>query len=492
VAGLLAGAMGAAWAQAPASAPAAAGSIGRLPAGWRALHRQAGWQTALAGQTVVILEEGFTHLRGLDVAGRPLWRTKYQDGPRGMQQLFVIDGRPLMYGGETLSRLDPRTGKVESQQRVPYLSGSFPREYGGGCWLNDSHGACALSCDCSFQLADCASGAPVGPRYDFDRICRYSHRQGGGMGPKSCGCWGKSGALVARSGSVLVAALHGLARQGHRDFPGNAVVGVHARTGKEVWRTPSVREPASYIDGAGITPSGRTCYLADAFGSLTALDCATGRTLWAVKPPEAEPPHRPESWVTGLREPAGIFFFTGATATLYAERTGKVLWSVKTPGVVLAAPRGHLPTGYVATRGTGTPGALLLLDPRTGAGSTRIEVPRKGAAFFDVGDGRTLVQMDREILVHDRRGAVVARTTLPFSAKLTLGDRLVAAAGTEGLVVLDGATLEERGRLSGWFTVIALEQALGPRRLLCERLGDTYGHEAKLRQILLLEIASIG
>jgi hypothetical protein len=409
-----------------------------------------------------------------------------------MQQLFIVDGRPLMYGGERLSSLDPRTGKVESQQPVPFLAGSFPREHGSGCWLNDARGACYLSCDCSFQLVECKNGARVGPRYDFDRICRYSHRQGGGMGPKSCGCWGKSGTLVGRSGEVLVAALHGLQREGHGAFPGNAVVGVHARSGKQVWRVPADREPASYIDGAGVTPSGKTCYLADAFGALTALDCASGRTLWAVKPRGAEPPHRPESWVVGLGEPAAIFYFTGERATLYAEHTGKPLWSVETPGAAFAAVRGHLPTGYVANRGTGKPGALLLLDPSTGAVATRIDLPAKGAGFLDGGGGRVLVKLDREVRLHDARGAVVARARLPFAATLTVGDRLVAAAGTEGLIVLDKATLKERGRLPGWFTVSGVEKALGPRRLLCERLGDKVHHEPKLRQILLLEVASVG
>jgi hypothetical protein len=94
--------------------------------------------------------------------------------------------------------------------------------------------------------------------------------------------------------------------------------------------------------------------------------------------------------------------------------------------------------------------------------------------------------------VQDARGAVVARATLPFSATLSVGERLVTAAGTAGLVVLDRATLQERGRLSGWFTVAALEPALGPRRLLCERLGDEHHREPKLRQILLLEVTSRG
>jgi outer membrane protein assembly factor BamB len=484
---------GAAWAQTPAGPPPRPAAVDPLPAGWRALHQQAGWQAALAGQTVVIVEEGFTHLRGLDGAGRPVWRTRYQDAPRGIQQLFVIDGQPLMYGGERLTRLDPRTGTVESQRPVPFLAGSFSREHGGGPWLNDAHGACALSGDCSFQLVDCRSGAPVGPRYDFQRLCRYSHRAGGGLGPKSCGCWGKGGALLGRSGDVLVAALQGLRRTGPNDLPGDVALGVHARTGKEVWRVRTDREPASYVDGAGVTPSGRTCWLADAFGALTALDCASGRKLWAVNPPGAEPPHRPDSWITGLREPAAIFHFDGDKATLYAERAGKALWSVATKGAAFAAVRGHLPTGYVATRGTGKPGALLLLHPRTGAVATRIDVPDKGASFFDAGDGRTLVLVDRDLRLHDAHGSVLARARLPFAAKLTVGDRLVAAAGTEGLVALDRATLKERGRLRGWYEVRAVEGALGARRVLCERLGDTLHHDAtRPRQILLLEMASGG
>jgi CBS domain-containing protein len=119
-------------------------------------------------------------------------------------------------------------------------------------------------------------------------------------------------------------------------------------------------------------------------------------------------------------------------------------------------------------------------------------VPRKVSSFFGAGDGRTLLLVDREVRLHDARGALVASAALPFAATITIGDRLVAAASTAGLVVLDKATLKERGRLAGWFTVTALEKALGPGRLLCERLGDGHTTRSQLRQILLLELASGG
>lgn len=70
-----------------------------LPAGFRALYQQLGWQAIVVDGTVVVVEAGFTHPRGIDDKGQTRWRTQYPPAPRGIQELFAFAGGALVYAG---------------------------------------------------------------------------------------------------------------------------------------------------------------------------------------------------------------------------------------------------------------------------------------------------------------------------------------------------------------------------------------------------------
>ena len=470
------------------SAQSQAGPSFALPAGFRALYQQPAWQARVVGDTIVIVEEGFTHLRGIDRNGKTRWRTQYQPAPRGMQELFAPAGVALMYAGERLVGVNPQSGAIQADTKVPFLTGSFGRDADTGCWLNHSNGACSVSCACSFQLVSCKDGSSIGPHYDFNRICREERGLHSNSRSSSCGCWGHDGTLVGRSGDVLVASLNGLrATATAAPVRPRIAVGVDARSGAEVWQHEVATEPASYVNGAGVSASGRTCWLGDAMGALTAIDCQSGKLLWHVQSQNASPPHMPESWVAAVAAPPGIFHFSREGATLYDERSGTPLWTRSTTGLAFAVPRGALPKGASVSRDAGE---FLVLDPSTGQTTAKFTLESKGATVFDAGRGQYLIQRGRAVRLHDRYGGLLAQATLPCDGTIELGDQLLVVTSTEMLAVLDLRTLALRGSFAGWFAAVAVEKELGARRLLIERYGDRYyTGEQKIRQLALIEVA---
>ncbi|MEZ4463984.1 MAG: hypothetical protein R3F43_05535 [bacterium] len=112
------------------------------------------------------------HLRGLDRDGKPRWRKRFQAEARGIQALFVHDGRVLLYAGEQARWVDAATGERGPAIPVPYLSSpGHP-----GCWLNPRRRRLRLLLPCEFRFAQ-ADGAPLGGPYRFHQPLRARLRR---------------------------------------------------------------------------------------------------------------------------------------------------------------------------------------------------------------------------------------------------------------------------------------------------------------------------
>ncbi|MEZ4469859.1 MAG: PQQ-binding-like beta-propeller repeat protein [bacterium] len=412
-------------------------------------------QVVAVGDRLVALEPDLLHLRGLDRDGKPRWRKRFQAEARGIQALFVHDGRVLLYAGEQARWVDAATGERGPAIPVPYLSSpGHP-----GCWLNHVGGAYAFYCPCEFRFAQ-ADGAPLGEPYRFHQRCERDYDGNG----SSCGCWGSSGDLIGRAGDLALARVEEpptpAERHEKRSHYGDLLVAVSVKTGQEVWRQPApLGQAATYIGGLGVLPDGRTFFNADAAGRITAHDAATGGLLWRDPPADAdgERPHQPGSRVVVV-PPDGLFFFANGQATLFDARSGQVRWRHALPDARLA-----LPATATEPLGVQGPGPIHLLRPADGQPAAVLTLTAEAGHLLPVGD-RVIVRDGSTLRLHAPDGTLIGRATGVGSAAPVLVNGLVAQAGPDGMAFFDPATLAPLGAVAGDDATV--EPAPGPRRVL--------------------------
>ncbi len=399
------------------------------------------WDVQLIPNRVVVLDDGFLSASALDpLTGQAAWTQRLQSAPaRGMHGLLLDRGNVLAWFADTVYVLDGATGKLARSYKTVV--------HGGECGLWSIEGACAQVCPCRFQIADCATGALLGKPYDGTR-----HEEIDPDGGRSSGCWDGGGFLTGRAGNVatLTSVDHGT-KEGLR-----VTAAVDLVTGKEAWRRAEASSPQTYETGH--TPDGKTCWFSVRDGALVVVECATGAPLWTTKAPPS-PREVPRHLVSSA--PRGTLFEQLRTsATLYAERTGKRVWSVKLPAATIAWVKGG---GQPLGSGLDKVTAIAILDPATGRKLGTIPVPA-GATVTPDPAGGALIHTARELRRYTATGAPSGRVPVVVES-LAIGESLIAITTATALVVLDHASLSELGRIEGATGTAYAEGLLGPRRM---------------------------
>jgi len=394
------------------------------------------WGIASAGGKLVVIDDGLLSVTGIDAAtGARAWTTKVQATPaRGTHDLVVDRGTVLAWFADKAHVIDTSTGKlVRSYETIEHANKC-------GLWVNE--GMCARVCECSFALADCATGTLRSPTYQGTY-----HEEFDPDGGRSSGCWGFDGWPLGMAGKVALVSV---------DDPKPHVAGIDPATAKEVWKRDLMASPQTYETGH--SPDGKTCWFSNHDDALVVLDCATGKELWTT--PGVKDGGRHLVWYVPGR---GLFEQKRATATLHAERTGKALWTAALPAGAVSWPKGSAPVADLP-RPTGVDGALalVLLDPVTGKQLTRVPIP-KGADLIPDTAGFYLAQ-NKELIAFDASGTQTARAVLP-AFNLELGETLIAMGRDVDIVVVDKKTLKERLRVPGKDLSFEVEGALGAGRV---------------------------
>jgi outer membrane protein assembly factor BamB len=415
------------------------------------------WDVEAIANRMVVVDDGLLGVTAFDAAsGAKAWSAKLQKQPaRGAHGLLINGGSLLAWFGDKIHILDGATGKIGTSYTTV--------THGSKCWLDIKEGACARRCDCSFQIADCATGALKGKSYDGVYMEEVDPD-----GSMSAGCWGNGGWLHGRVGNLALIASEDAAAGKQKSLAKNVAAAIDLATGREVWRFEIYASIQSYESGH--SPDGKTCWFSGIMDDLQVLDCATGKLLWSTKPPAKQGANRHAvAFVPGK----GIFEQVDTTATLRAERTGKVVWSAK------------LPAGTSAwIRGTDTPlprytevASITLLDGATGKITKTLVLPSSAYVFGDRG-GAFLVESSTGLVAYDAQGKVTASTTTD-TANLDISPSFVTARLDKEIRVLDRKTLRELARLPGAHGSVRLEGALGAGRLVAYFYdGKTIGKAA--------------
>ena len=409
------------------------------------------WAFETIAGKVAVIDDAFTTVTAFDVAtGARAWHVTLEAKAQGRHTLHALDARLAAWTGETLHLLDPATGRDLAVPDAP-MNGTQRRE--GGCWLDYRSGACAWSCECSFQLFDCASGARIGRRFDSTYVEMFPPNE-----PPSAGCYSGSGTAIGRAGGLAIVSAEDVetapasAPHGLGGTP-PITAAIELATGKEAWRLP-------IADGGlattGISPDAATCWLTGRDEGLNVVDCKTGKRLWRTPGDgDATAQH-----VIAFVPAHGLFELSGTSAALYDERTGKRRWRSTLPAGTIAWPRGLVPAlGWQEGRAR----AIALLDPSSGAIAATIDHPKDAPVVVTATN--VFIARDAELRSYDLAGKLVASAPITSTATLVGADRVLAIT-RDAALVLALPDLHEVGRVPGTFTDQRFEGALGPHRAL--------------------------
>lgn len=303
---------------------------------------------------------------GLDASGARLWRVATGD-QGGVRDLDVLGENLVVYAGQEALLVAPKTGKVLGLRGDVVLGTPGGPE---GCRLNERDGACALSCECRFELVSCADLTPLGPTALLPRVELADPFEPVGIRTSSCASFSR--AVLGRSGDLVVSALP-LADQKAVFSVAETVVARHAKTGAEVWRKAELGPFDPTLSGVG----DGVCFTASRSRPLTVFDCQRAEVLWTRKlalPAGAEP----QVDLLGKR----LLVRDGARVLALELRTGQVLWEVPVPADRLALVAGQAPRPFAMFQsrpvdvrlGKKVRGAFVL-DPETGAKRSALEFP---------------------------------------------------------------------------------------------------------------------
>jgi outer membrane protein assembly factor BamB len=250
---------------------------------------------------------------------------------------------------------------------------------------------------------------------------------------------------------------------------GERLAALAIRSGRILWERAL---PGGLPSGA-VTLANGPLALAEP-GAVTALDPASGRTLWRFAPPGV-----------GRLAPAahgGIVAAAADTGFLYGlDAAGRLAWRVRAPGPLLYAPR-FTAAGCLALAEAGTGSVLLAVEPASGVRlwETALDLvpagpPRPWGARIALGG---TVAGDPIVSVLQRGGAVAWTVAPPLAGAPVLapaGPLLAVRDAGGGLIALgsDGAARWSRAAPPGQRAPAAAEPASSRGALLVAGEGIT-------------------
>jgi len=295
-----------------------------------------------AGKTLVLWAPDLRSVLGYDAAGKRLWRLATGD-QGGLRDLAVIGGNVVVYTGTEAILVAPDSGKVRGRRaNVELGSPGGPR----GCRVNEHDGACALECECSFEIVACDSLASLG---EPARLPHFEERDADGTPGSRCAMF--SGGLIGRSGDAIITSFPAATDKPFFSVP-EITIARHAHTGAELWRSTELGffdEQMSGVADAGT--NGGTCYAASRAGSLTVFDCQRATVLWKRTIASVEG-GEPQIEAT----PQGIFVRDGTRVALLDTRSGRPSWQFEVPAtsiVLLAGMSTHASSDRVVGKAVG-------------------------------------------------------------------------------------------------------------------------------------------
>jgi outer membrane protein assembly factor BamB len=397
------------------------------------------WDVAITANRITVLDDGFASLTTIDSATGKPVWTQKVATTGRGRHMVLVNGASLIAWFGDTAQVIDAA--TGALRGAPYATVMN----GGGCWLDVKDGACARRCPCSFTVADCATGALRGKQYELAEIDE-SDEDGGRSAPM---CAGDPGWLHGTTGSLAL--ISGRSDTGKKST--RVVAGVDLATGKEVWS----RAANPMLSSSVKSPDGKTCYFASFRDDITVVDCRTGKLLWTAKTPRPPAKSVDAQQVTFVPR-RGVFRLVDGTATLFAERTGAVLWTAKLPPTTLAWPQGS-PLAADSLRETTR---IAILDPATGKTLGAVALPVKASVHHDPSGGFAITS-PTGITAHDATGTVTGTSTVP-ALSLGFGTSLVVADTQAELVVLERGTLVELARIPGKVDSVHVEGPLGARR----------------------------
>ncbi len=411
------------------------------------------WDAAPAGGKLVVVDDKFLTVSGFDPAtGKKAWTSKVIKEAKGRHTLLASGTGVLAWFGETLSSIDPASGKVSALGTRGYNGVAWED---GGCWLDLAEGAAVQRCQCSFQVFDPATNKDLGPRYEKTYMHMDELDANGGHSGRTAGCWGMSESLFGKAGNLaLISAEDSTRGQGKSRGP-TITAAIDVVKGTEAWRMPLRSQ------FGGHSADGKTCWFYGFTEEIVAVDCATGKKLWTSKPLPAMGRHVAAFVPATKGTKAAVFDLRAPSkapgnASLHDERTGATRWTAKLAPDTLAWVRGT--TLDLATSADDAT-SIAILDPASGKPIASIPKSASASIEFD-GRGGFILRDDTDLVAYDPAGKETSRARLA-ARDVTFGDSLVVATLETELVVLDRSTLRERGRVAGAFSVVHVEGALG-------------------------------
>lgn len=301
-----------------------------------------------AGPVVVYMPPDLRSVLAVDADGKRRWRVPIGD-QGGIRDLDRLGPHVVAYAGTEALLLAADSGKILG--RRPNVVLGTP---GGarGCRVREEEGACAIDCECRFEVVSCddlhALGAPA--------LLPSFEEEVDGQRESHCPIF--SGALVGRAGELVITRFPSATDKPFFAVP-EVTLARDAHSGREVWRSSAL----GFFDAAlsGVGRDG-VCYAGERAGSVVVFDCQRGSVLWrrAATGRGAEPQVEASE--------RGLFVRDGTRATLLGWRDGQPLWEVSVPvdRLVLLEPQAP-DTGVDRRFGKAVGGArwLSLADGRT-------------------------------------------------------------------------------------------------------------------------------
>lgn len=305
------------------------------------------------GKSLALWAPDLRSVLGHDAAGKRLWRLATGD-QGGLRDLAVLADNLLVYAGTEAILVAPDTGKVKGRRANVVLgSPGGPR----GCRISEHDGACALECECSFEIVSCETLASLG---EPARLPHFEEADADGKPGSHCAMF--SGGLVGRSGDAIITSFPAATDKPFFSVP-EITIARHAKTGAELWRSADL----GFFDEelSGVASDG-TCYAGSRAGSLTVFDCQRATVLWkrTIAPVEGGAPQ-----VEATAH--GILVRDGTRVALLDTRSGRPSWQFEVPATSI----------------------VLLAGMPPSATSDRVRVlgkAIKGARILNVTDGKTL------------------------------------------------------------------------------------------------------
>ncbi|MGE0397489.1 MAG: hypothetical protein AB7T06_12265 [Kofleriaceae bacterium] len=414
------------------------------------------WDAAPIGGKLVVVDDTFLTVSGFDAAtGKKSFTSKVIKEARGRHTLHVSGAEVLAWFGETLSAIDPASGKVRAMGTRGF-NGVQWRD--GGCWIDLAEGVAVQRCQCSFQVFDPATNKDIGPRYQKTYI-EYHETDESGNPSSSAGCWGMSDQLFGKAGKLALISTED-SKRGKGKMRGDTITAaIDVAKGREAWRI------VQHAQFGGHSTDGKTCWFYGFTEEIVAVDCATGKKLWTGTALPAMGRHI-VTFVPGAKRGTGAVFDLRApakaagVASLHDERTGKTRWTTTLAPDTLAWVRGTV-LDLVLDAHDAT--SIAILDPATGKPLATVPKPLDASVEMD-GRGGFLIADKTDVVAYDADGKETGRVRM-LARDITIGNSLIAVTLEKELAILDRGTLAERGRTAGAFSVVHVEGALGKNRV---------------------------